>query len=761
MDSLSLVARSTLTAVAAYWVALWALGGAIALALDTSVEMAGVRLPLMLAWLAAAVALLAARFTPARVRVPAVIGITIALAVGTAAAHELTGLVAPWIQVSIAAGLVLTAVGFIGPGRWFAPAVVLVGFVLLPQRIGEISRPDSPVRIGVMLMEAALVIGLGLLALLLRAVLLRSSAQADATMKAAENRRRATVEERSRQDALSTQMTLLHDTALNTLDAVALRPTDDVDDQRRRCRQDARRLGEFGRTDTAEKAELPKLLGGLAARADSLGIALSHDLRGQDHDVRALPPDVVHAVTGALDEAVLNVAKHAGADRASLQVSVGPSWITATLTDDGTGFDSGSTKLRFGMRHSIEGRMAGVGGSAQVRSVPGTGTSVALTWAEPTEQPERKDNVVSEVVRRLVLALIVATTIVTSLFVVAEWSAFERPVVALTGSLVLGAWGLLVTAVLKHRRWIPTSVGIVTVALACVAPFWTISADQFCASSFGTLGWIDPRIPLIVLVMLTAGHWWRASLAAPVFVAATVVAGQAWGSVFDRCETWAETAATLAVVVFLAGLIAGRTLNMQAKAMSQSTASLNAARDETLRVSAVQAQRRYWFQSALDSCVPLLAAIGDGRLDPRDESVRQQCRAASGYLRGLLAAASAPDGVREVVLDLVGRGHESGLTIETRGDFARLPPPDEQVAATLRRLVPDELGPAQTIVMTAIGGPANATLIVHIPGLRTGDGGKAPDDPSDAEVVLVEDDDGWWLAVSWPAAAAAPLVASR
>lgn len=759
MSSLSMVARSALTAVAAYWAALWVLAGAIDLALDTSVEMAGVRQPLMLAWLAVAIALLGARFTPARIRVPAVLSLTIVLAVGTALARELTGLVAPWIQITMAAGVVLTTVGFVGPGRLFPLAVVLAGFVLIPQRWDEVTRANSPVELGVPLMEAALVLGLGLLAVLVRAVLVRSSEQADATMQLAEERREQAVAERWRQDALSRQMTLLHDTALNTLDAVALRPSGAVEEQRQRCVQDAERLRAFERTDDTDDAALPAQLDGLATRAQALGISLVVDVRGDDLDIRSLPDCVVTAVAGALDEAVLNVGKHSEATEAALRVDVGDGWLTAVLHDAGTGFDEATTPRRFGLRHSIEGRLAGVGGTATVRSAPGQGTSVLLGWTDSRERRKHQDHPVAEVVRRLVLALVIATTIVTSLFVVVEWRAFERPWIALGGSLVLGAWGLLVTGVLRGRRWIPTSIGVVTVAIACVAPFWTISADQFCSSSFATLGWIDPRIPLIVLVMVTAGHWWRASLAAPAFVAATIVAGRTWGSVFDGCQTWAETASVLAIAVFWASLIAGRTLNKQADAMARATEALKAERDETMRVAAVRSQRRQWFQPALDSCVPLLAAIGDGTVDPREDEVRRRCRAESGYLRGLLAAAGAPDGVREVVLDLVSRGHRAGLTIQTRGDFTSLPPADEQVLTALTDVLPVDLAGADTMAITALGGASNATLIVHIPGL-TGSAPPASAGQADADVVLVVDDDGWWLAVSWSAAEPAAELAA-
>jgi hypothetical protein len=136
MRSLADVASSTLTSLASYWLAFWALTGALDLALDTSVEMASVREPLMLAWFAAAAVLLAARFTPRRVRVPALVTVTLALALGTVVTRELTGLVAPWLQITIVGGMVLTAAGFTTSHRTLPLAAVLViGVVLAPQRI--------------------------------------------------------------------------------------------------------------------------------------------------------------------------------------------------------------------------------------------------------------------------------------------------------------------------------------------------------------------------------------------------------------------------------------------------------------------------------------------------------------------------------------------------------------------------------------------------------------------------------------------------
>lgn len=757
MRSLADVASSTLTSLASYWLAFWALTGALDLVLDTSVEMASVREPLMLAWLAAAIALLAVRFTPARVRVPALVTVTLVLALGTVVARELTGLVAPWLQITIVAGMLLTAVGFTTSHRTLPLAAVLViGLVLAPQRIDEMVRAGSPVQIGVPLMESLLVLGLGLLAALIRLVMVRSAEQADRTLDTAWSQRRLALSERSRADALSAQMSLLHDTALNTLDAVSLGHASTLEDVRRRCLDDARRLRSLG-SDTDERAEgsWAETLDDLAARSAARGVELSvsTDVGGQS--VQTLPRAVRAAVRGALDEAALNVAKHARVDTAEARVTVAAGRIDACIADRGVGFDPSSTPRGFGIERSIVDRLESVGGRASVVSRPGEGTTVRLTWAaedDRTDRTDRTDGVqdaVAAVVVRLVTALVVASAIFTTGLVVAEWAAFERPAVALGGAVLLGGWGLLVIGLLRRQGWIPPLVGAVTVVLACVAPFWTVAADQYCASSFSFLGWVDARVPLLVAVILTARYWWRATVTVPVFVAAMLAAGPLWNQAFEGCGSGVLTAVGATLAILMASLFAGRTLTRQARQVASARQQRDTAEAERLRAIASRDERQQWFSPALDSCVPLLEGIGRGELDPSSNAVRRRCREESGYLRGLVGVAQAPAGVREGLRELLQRAHDAGLDIAVRGELASLPPPSDDIGPVLLGHLPD-LHSADSLTVTALGEAGTGALMLLVPGARRVDSHAGADTGGSPSVsVVVDDTDEFWMELTW------------
>jgi signal transduction histidine kinase len=80
-----------------------------------------------------------------------------------------------------------------------------------------------------------------------------------------------------------------------------------------------------------------------------------------------------------VSEALTNAGKHAQARR--LTVFVEPAdggGLFCSVKDDGTGFEAAATALGVGIDRSIVGRMAEIGGRAEVRSRPGHGTEVCL-----------------------------------------------------------------------------------------------------------------------------------------------------------------------------------------------------------------------------------------------------------------------------------------------------------------------------------------------------------------------------------------------
>jgi signal transduction histidine kinase len=86
----------------------------------------------------------------------------------------------------------------------------------------------------------------------------------------------------------------------------------------------------------------------------------------------------VDSLVAAAREAVVNAAKHAGG-AISVYVECDESGAQVFVRDRGPGFDPDAVPAdRLGVRESILGRMARVGGSASVRSTPGEGADVVL-----------------------------------------------------------------------------------------------------------------------------------------------------------------------------------------------------------------------------------------------------------------------------------------------------------------------------------------------------------------------------------------------
>jgi signal transduction histidine kinase len=89
--------------------------------------------------------------------------------------------------------------------------------------------------------------------------------------------------------------------------------------------------------------------------------------------------DRVGAVVAAAREALVNAARHAKVGSVSLYAEVEAEAVSVFVRDRGVGFDTGEVGPdRHGVRGSIVGRMERHGGTAEIRSEPGSGTEVRL-----------------------------------------------------------------------------------------------------------------------------------------------------------------------------------------------------------------------------------------------------------------------------------------------------------------------------------------------------------------------------------------------
>jgi signal transduction histidine kinase len=84
------------------------------------------------------------------------------------------------------------------------------------------------------------------------------------------------------------------------------------------------------------------------------------------------------AVVLAAREAMINAAKYAGVAAVSVYAEAGDEWLSVFVRDRGVGFDLETATTGRGIVDSIVARMARTGGTARIRSSPGSGTEVEL-----------------------------------------------------------------------------------------------------------------------------------------------------------------------------------------------------------------------------------------------------------------------------------------------------------------------------------------------------------------------------------------------
>jgi signal transduction histidine kinase len=181
--------------------------------------------------------------------------------------------------------------------------------------------------------------------------------------------------ERIRQEERAEMAAHLHDSVLQTL-ALIQRSDDPV------------RMGLLARHQEGELRDW--LYGNMPLDGVDL---VSTALRGiaskveQDHQV---PVDVVtvgditldesiRPLLGAANEAMVNAAKHSGADRVSAYMEVDEESLQIFVTDQGKGFDPANVGSdRKGIENSIIARAGKAGANVTIESEPGEGTEVMI-----------------------------------------------------------------------------------------------------------------------------------------------------------------------------------------------------------------------------------------------------------------------------------------------------------------------------------------------------------------------------------------------
>ena len=175
----------------------------------------------------------------------------------------------------------------------------------------------------------------------------------------------------------------LHDSVLQTL-ALIQKSAHDPGTVARLARAQERDLRSWlfdsGGGDATTFAAALRTLGGEVD--DAYGVPVEVVCVGDPVVSEQLRPIVL-----ATREAVVNAARHSGAEKVDVYAEVTPGRVEVFVRDRGTGFDPDTVAAdRHGLRDSILDRMRRHGGSAEIRSRPGEGTEVRLSQPLGSEQ---------------------------------------------------------------------------------------------------------------------------------------------------------------------------------------------------------------------------------------------------------------------------------------------------------------------------------------------------------------------------------------
>lgn len=339
--------------------------------------------------------------------------VTLALSAEGCVPPATRGEAANWLIVVMASQLAVPA--------WFAPGALSVALALAAPAAywaGVAGYPaagagvSSPGAAGSLLIVAAAVHWCG------RRMLYGLTSRADTALAQADRDAREQYVVLSRTIERREQDRLLHDTVLNTLTALSRAGPGDRAEVIRRCRRDVALMEQaLSRpADAGARSQSSDgwrdVLGGLQAVAAEMrarGLAVHLDVASghavaSEADVSEeapvaggagmppVPDAVASAIVHAAREALVNVTAHAGTNEAWVTVgATDPGLVTdgfapsggvqVTIRDAGAGFDPARVgPARLGVRRSITERLADCGGRASVRSAPGHGTVVSLSW---------------------------------------------------------------------------------------------------------------------------------------------------------------------------------------------------------------------------------------------------------------------------------------------------------------------------------------------------------------------------------------------
>jgi len=288
---------------------------------------------------------------------------------------KLTGGTDVWF--SLIPGMAGLAATIIWPARW---ALVLLAAAVIPAQLANHAARDPSIN-DLLLPDMIFSYSFSLLFVAAASMAMRTGRVLDMTRASAHAAAASAAATSARAVQRNRYNALLHDWVMSALLAAARQS--DTAEVRKQAQVTLTKLDELYADQTGEYDSLRLLAYGRTAVAAIDDTLLVEAHVTPDAQSETYPSEAVHAVGEAVAEAVRNSVLHAGQSaRRRVEVTVDRGRFEAVVTDTGRGFDVNAiSPHRLGVAVSILGRVRALpGGSANVRSRAGAGTTVTVSW---------------------------------------------------------------------------------------------------------------------------------------------------------------------------------------------------------------------------------------------------------------------------------------------------------------------------------------------------------------------------------------------
>ena len=500
----------------------------------------------------------------------------------------------------------------------------------------------------------------------------------------------------------------IHETVLNTLNAI----TQGIDEQsellRAECRRDIEQL-ELGALPAQEAT-----IGAVIAEARAAAGLRTPQVNVRIDDDYLLPQQSAGALRDALVEALRNVERHAQARAVVISARQQSSVLEVTVGDDGRGLREGDTE-RFGMRNTIKASLSAVGGEAVVVSEPGRGTSVTLrvpivVAAELQVPVSPVLDVLLDSARTRVLLFAPAIFGLVMLPWIADGLGGAKVVFAVSFVAFLAcniALALRWNTVSRiPLTWITLVMGVVTYVIT--------RQDLVGCSSASSVHWIINSVAGGIGLLLFAGqrYWWH-WLILPIITAAGLVLTL---SLPNECRAVPAMSLVVTVVYMSAALFLMTVLFREFDRRRSDGLLLWASSVEYQAEIERQITVTSQWSRVNASTVALLSGIADGSLDAGDAEIRERAASEESQLRGNLGMERrSTSSLWRAVLEAVELGAARGLSVDAA--VISMPSDDDPIPEHVNDLLAAVVlhAPSRTVTMRIFVDQGLAEVLVTAP----------------------------------------------